>query len=310
MESPTAPQTPPTLRTTCKIAIIGRGIIGLITAIGLLDRGINVKIYERSSKFTKQAQRQMGTPLFGILMGLGSMLMGVSQGGRFQRIGRIIGGCLRAKFLESLGREVPQGVVEFGKVLDGVEDRTGDGEGGNVVLRFRDGVVVEVDAVIGCDGLKSRTRRIMLGESDPAAYPGFTHTVAYRALLPTDGALAAMGEDKGYSHCLHVGPGGYTVTYPVANNTLVNMILFCKMPEDWPDSNKQLETCYRSTAQKAMKCRKADIRTVIDFLPERPNKWAIFDTSSDYVYIRLCLYSRRRSARDHAVSGVGSGNGC
>jgi salicylate hydroxylase len=55
----------------------------------------------------------------------------------------------------------------------------------------------------------------MLGENNPAASPGFTHIVAYRAVVPINDVVAAMGEDKAYSHCLHVGPGAYTVTYPV-----------------------------------------------------------------------------------------------
>lgn len=136
-------------------------------------------------------------------------------------------GCLRAAFLEELGRELPEGVILFGKTLESYEDR----EGEKVVLQFTDGSIVEVDAgmlphnptlspvdtppVIGCDGIRSRTRQIMLGENNPAAYPSFANIVAYRALLPIESVVAAMGEDKGYSHCQHVGPGAYTVTYPV-----------------------------------------------------------------------------------------------
>jgi salicylate hydroxylase len=59
----------------------------------------------------------------------------------------------------------------------------------------------------------------MIGEDNPAALPGFTHMVAYRAVIPLEAVVAAMGEDKGYSHCLHVGPGAYTVTYPVRTSS-------------------------------------------------------------------------------------------
>lgn len=136
-------------------------------------------------------------------------------------------GCLRAAFLEELGRELSEGVILFGKTFESYEDK----EGEMVTLKFTDGSTVEVDAgmlvhnptlqtakflpVIGCDGVKSRTRQIMLGDNNPAAYPSFANIVAYRAVLPIESVVAAMGEDKGYSHCQHVGPGAYTVTYPV-----------------------------------------------------------------------------------------------
>ncbi|KAL4938026.1 hypothetical protein BDV06DRAFT_215439 [Aspergillus oleicola] len=285
------------------IAIIGGGIIGLITALGLIHRGIRVTVYERAPKFTetsagfsfssgaREAMSLISPSVLNALLRVAApneypfirYFDGFTKGSDGSKPSWQIPadrpdyyGCLRASFLESLGSSVPEGAVRFGKSLEGYDD---DEERGKVILRFTDGSIEEVDAVIGCDGIKSRTRQIMLGEKDPAAYPGFTHMVAYRALLPIEGVLAALGEDKGYSHCLHVGPGAYTVTYPVANNTLVNTILFCKMPGEWPDSNKMAEQCYREKAQEALQDWKGDIRGVIDLLPERPNKWAMFDMS-------------------------------
>ncbi|KAL4966657.1 FAD-dependent oxidoreductase [Aspergillus stella-maris] len=303
------------------IAIIGGGIIGLITALGLIHRGISVTVYERSSKFTetsagfsfssgaREAMSLVSPAVLRALMRVAApneypfiryfdgFTKGAQGNGEGEKPSWQIPadkpdyyGCLRAAFLENLGREIPEHIVKFGKILEGYVD---DEVKGKVVLRFTDESVEEVDAVIGCDGIKSRTRQIMLGEDDPAAYPGFTHMVAYRALLPIEGVLAALGEDKGHSHCLHVGPGAYTVTYPVANNTLVNTILFCKMRCEWPDSSRMAEQCYREKAQEALKDWKGDIRGVIDLLPDRPAKWAIFDMSEHpaktYTSGRVCV---------------------
>lgn len=52
-------------------------------------------------------------------------------------------GCRRDQFLEELAKEVPEGVVEFRKRLDKVEENT---DNGTVVLSFADGTSVEVDA--------------------------------------------------------------------------------------------------------------------------------------------------------------------
>ncbi|KAL4976236.1 hypothetical protein BDW66DRAFT_166648 [Aspergillus desertorum] len=285
------------------IAIIGGGIIGLITALGLVHRGINVTVYERSHKYTETsagfsfssgARKAMEIVSPRVL----EALLRVAAPNKHPYIRYFDGftpeadgaqwqipadrpdyyGCLRAAFLESLGAEVPEGVVRFRKVLEGYDD---DEERGRVLLRFGDGSTAEVDAVIGCDGIKSRTRRIMLGDTHPAAAPGFTEIVAYRAVLPLKGVVAALGEDKAHSHCLSVGPGAYTVSYPIANSPLVNMILFCKRPGPWTNCNKLLETCRRSTAQEAVKAWKPEIRRLVDLLPENPNKWAIFDMSEN-----------------------------
>ncbi|KAL2827962.1 hypothetical protein BDW59DRAFT_53324 [Aspergillus cavernicola] len=308
-------QPQPPLRETCDIAIIGGGIIGIIVALGLLHRNINVTVYERAQKFTetsagfsfsagaREAMRSVSPKVLEAFARVAApneypfirYFDGFSPGvddPRWQIPADRpdYNGCLRAAFLEALGNQVPEGVVQFGKSLETYEDSQGEGK---VVLRFTDGTVAEVDAVIGCDGISSRTRRVMLGEKDPAARPSFTHMVAYRAVVPIEGVVAAMGEDKGYSHCLHVGPGAYTVTYPIANNTLTNMILFCKTKEDWPEGKKLLESCYHATAQKAIEEWKPDVRAVMNLLPERPNKWAIFDMAdhllSSYACGRVCV---------------------
>ncbi|KIA75720.1 hypothetical protein HK57_00447 [Aspergillus ustus] len=301
----------PTLRETTHIAIIGGGIIGLITALGLLHRGIRVTVYERASKLTetsagfsfssgarqamshtsprvREAFRKVAAPNpYPFIRYFDGFTPGVEEPlWQIPAERPDYHGCLRAAFLEALGAEVVsaggEGVLRFGMNLEGFEEipDQAEGEEGKVRLTFGDGSVVDVDAVIGCDGIKSRTRQLLLGEDDPAALPGFTHMVAYRAVIPLDAVVAAMGEDKGYSHCLHVGPGAYTVTYPIANNTLSNMILFSKTSTPWPDANKLLASCLRSTAQDAISSWKPDIRSLIDLLPETPSKWAMFDMSA------------------------------
>lgn len=59
--------------------------------------------------------------------------------------------------------------------------------------------------VIGCDGIKSRVRALLLGDDlHPAASPSFTHKYAYRGLVPMDKAVAAVGEELASNSCMHV----------------------------------------------------------------------------------------------------------
>lgn len=150
-----------------EIAIIGGGIIGIITALGLIHRGINVTVYERAPKYTETsagfsfsggARKAMEIVSPRVL----EALLRVAAPNKHPFIRYFDGftpgadeaqwqipaerpdyyGCLRAAFLESLGEEVPEGIVKFGKVLESYEDN----EEGRVLLRFRDGSTAEVDA--------------------------------------------------------------------------------------------------------------------------------------------------------------------
>ena len=95
----------------------------------------------------------------------------------------------RAKWLEVLMGMVPEGVVRFGKRLEGVE-RNKEG----VVLRFGDGTTAEADAIVGCDGVKSSVRGFVVeGEGAKCGYSG---KYAYRCMIPMERAVEAIGEKR------------------------------------------------------------------------------------------------------------------
>ena len=62
----------------------------------------------------------------------------------------------RAHFLDALVRLIPDGVANFGKRIEDVSSE----QNGKMKLTFADGTIEYADAVIGCDGIKSRTRQL------------------------------------------------------------------------------------------------------------------------------------------------------
>lgn len=108
-------------------------------------------------------------------------------------------GCHRAHFLDECVKLLPTDIIHFGKSLDTVVE----GEKG-LVLKFRDGSTATADAVIGCDGIKSRVRELILGEDNPQAKPTYTHVYAYRSLIPVDKAIEALGEETAMRQIMHV----------------------------------------------------------------------------------------------------------
>lgn len=111
------------------------------------------------------------------------------------------------QFLEELVKLVPDEVAHFGKRLEDVQDH-----GDYVVLKFQDGTTAEHSAVIGCDGVKSRTRQIVLGPDHPAASATFSGVYAYRGLIPMDQAAELLGDELARNAQMYFGHGGHVTT--------------------------------------------------------------------------------------------------
>jgi salicylate hydroxylase len=129
------------------------------------------------------------------------------------------GGVHRAHFLDELVKLVPEGIAQFRKKLQHITQAK-DGSG-DAILSFADGTIMQHTAVLGCDGIKSRTRSIVLGD-DVAAKAVFSGKYAYRGLIPMHQAVEIMGEEEPRTAQLYMGYHGHVLTFPIANGTLYN----------------------------------------------------------------------------------------
>lgn len=161
------------------IAIVGGGIVGLICALGLVERGIRVKVYEQTDgiredgaglAFTKNAVQCMKlvSPLAAEALRSAQTpngdpdnpndhlqwVDGFNQHNAddasfelplFKLFVGVNGfeGCHRAHLLEALWKRLPQDVVVFGRKLLSIQDNPDDDK---VRLHFLDGSVEEADA--------------------------------------------------------------------------------------------------------------------------------------------------------------------
>ena len=73
----------------------------------------------------------------------------------------------RADLLDGLLSTLPEGTVKFGKRLVGITEQAD----GQIQLAFKDGSTATTDALIGCDGVKSTTRRHLIGADHPNLNP-------------------------------------------------------------------------------------------------------------------------------------------
>jgi salicylate hydroxylase len=251
------------------VAICGGGIAGLCTAIGLIRRNVSCTIYEAAPAFAEigagvsfgpNALRAMGlidpqilegyekcattngwpekkTTWFDFRIGqsdwsgekghlpVGKHVVGVKAGD----VGHST--VHRAHFLDALVRLIPDGVARFGKRLEGIteEDR-------KVVMKFEDGTTAEADVVVGCDGIKSVARKIVLGPDHGAANAKFSGKYAYRGLIPMEKAVEALGEELATNSQIYMGHHGHILTFPIEKGKTMNVVAFrAKLDGQWED---------------------------------------------------------------------------
>jgi salicylate hydroxylase len=243
-------------RSSMSIAIVGGGIAGLTLTIALLTKCPHMKIslYESAEAFGEIGAGVGFSPVMVRTMALidpriAEAFVRCSKGNTVTdppkwftvrvgderkkdiRLGEEVfvipgrsgpsGGVHRAHFLDELVKLVPEGVAQFKKrVLEITEAEDGSSD---AVLHFADGTTAQHSAVLGCDGIKSRIRSIVLGDVD-AAKAVFSGKYAYRGLLPMSEAVEILGDETPRTPQMYMGYHGHVLTFPIANGTLFNGI--------------------------------------------------------------------------------------
>jgi salicylate hydroxylase len=260
------------------VAIVGGGIGGLAFAIGLSRHPhVSFTIYEAAAQFSEigagvgfgansQAAMKLIDPAIwegyskratynGWKSKAGSWFdftvgeKGPEEGKRIIEVlfhnDMTVSTVHRAHFLDELIRLVPEGSARYGKRLVSI-----DQSGEKVEVKFADGSSALADAVIGCDGVRSVCRGVVLGQDGPFTQPVFTGKVCYRGLVPMENAVRAVGEERARNRQMYLGHGGHVITFPVGNGKIMNVAAFSTKKDDgwegpWVQRN-QKENMFKS----------------------------------------------------------------
>jgi salicylate hydroxylase len=326
--------TPPT------ISIIGGGLGGVVLAIGLLQHHIPFHIYESAPSFGEigagvafgpNSVRALGLIAPGLLRAYVrhattnessdladtflSFRRGTSQGGfagehlfnlRGGETARKVTGmptrcCVhRAHFLDEIVKILPKECVSFGKTLAKIDEIATD----ELVLHFADGSTATASAVVGCDGIRSPTRKHI---HETQGHPKFSGEYAYRALVPREIFKKSMGVERTVNGQVYVGSGGYMITYPVEHGTNINMVAVCCRPtsswkhETWvaPSTEEDLKQDFEGWDEE-----------LVGLLTKygTRDRWALFDNlhTDPYFRGRICLLGDSAHATTpHLGAGAG-----
>lgn len=233
------------------IAIIGGGIAGLTLAISLMKfEHVKVTIYEAAAKFGEigtgvafgpNATRAMAHISPEVKQGFQNVATynlwpskkdiwfdfrfgqdqpdGTKAGEWFHGLHCPSGQAAvhRADFLDELVKLVPEGIAKFGKHVEALEDVDG-----GTKLVFSDGTEALHQAIIGCDGIKSQTRKYILGENNSVAFASYTGKYCHRGLIPMKKAVDALGEELAQNNNMYLGHHGHILTFPVRKGETMN----------------------------------------------------------------------------------------
>ena len=269
------------------VGVIGGGIGGLGAALSLLQAGFDVHVYERAHALSEVgAGIQVSPNASRVLHGLGLedelARMGVRPLAFHQRRwddGRTLlrsplGDAVveafgfphyqthRADLLAALVSALPAERLHVRHRFQSLEDR-----GDRVEVAFTDGTVVEVDVLIGADGIHSDVRAALFGPEDPV----FTGCAAYRGLVPAERLQHLELEVTAQ---VWMGPGAHFVHYFVQQRRLVNFVAIFEQEawtrESWTDRGEVAD------ALEAFEGWHPQLREIMRAVDET-FIWALFD---------------------------------
>lgn len=295
------------------VAVVGGGIVGVMTALGLLKRGMRVIIYERAADWTevgfgfgftavaRECMERLDPRILQALLRIGwrdSNAMVRYWDGFHPRTKETaedpaaslmfempekdlaLVACLRTRFQLEIAKLISAtgGEVHFGKQVVNLTDEQSGQDNNKVLLSFADGTTAEADVVIGCDGVHSTTRKWLLGADHPASKARYSHKAVYRGLVPRDGVVAALGESKANTLSWHLGPDASVVVIPIPINKTCVIDAFFHDKDDWPKDNKtSTAPATREDVQERLKDWGPHVRELAALLPDNLSRWGIFD---------------------------------
>lgn len=106
-------------------------------------------------------------------------------------------------------------------------------------------------------------------------------------------AKVALGEEKTSTRHMYLGLNAHALTFPVADGALLNVVAFATDPEDWPYKDKLTAPADKAQVVEAFANFNPAVRAIMDLLPDKLDKWAVFDTFDHpiptYMKGRVCI---------------------
>lgn len=272
------------------VHIVGAGIGGLTLALGLLQGGRRVKVYEQAAELGEVGAGLSISPNASKGLGYLGLLPFMEAHSNLPQNNYVFHGTTndqlvchdrttdmekyggeyfqihRADFHAELVRRVealdPGSVVLSQRLTNAKRSKNG------TLLSFSNGESVNAKIVVGADGLKS----VLRGSLFENCQPEFTNLMAWRGLIPAEAVPDKFVDPVSR---VWVGPARTFVTYPVRHKRLVNIVAFAQAKtwteEGWsvPAELSELEAAFDGYVD--------EVQTLIGAMPEENLfRWGLF----------------------------------
>ena len=198
---------------------------------------------------------------------------------------------------------IPKENASFGKRVERLEEF----KDGRVRLHFHDGSTAEADAVIGCDGIKSRTRQILFGFNNPASHAVFTGKHAYRGLIPMEKAVALLGDELARNSQMYLGEHGHVLTFPIEHGKTMNVVAFHGTPSGKWDDEAWVKPMRMEDMMSEFADWGEDVKKILGQM-EHPDIWAMFNMLPAETFYRgrlALLGDAAHASTPHQGAGAG-----
>jgi salicylate hydroxylase len=301
------------------IAIVGAGIGGLALAIGLNHLNVPYTLYESAPAFSavgagvglgpnalsamdmidsrfrdmymKIATGNLRPEKRHVMMEAMRMEVGLGEGeswwghggwgaSYFERTG-----AHRKDLLDIMTSFIKKDAVRFNRRVKTVKQ-----EDDCVKIIFEDGEVAQHAAVIGSDGVKGLTRRLVLESRYPEHIDAqYTGKYVYRAIVPMSDSREILG-DLATDAKMYMSKGCNLSTYPISDGNAMNVVAFKRDPSSWkyPDTTYEVS---RTDMLNDFAVSNPDPRLMKLLDWANPTRWGIFHHSITPTYYNslICL---------------------
>ncbi|MFO0599938.1 MAG: FAD-dependent monooxygenase [Myxococcaceae bacterium] len=213
-----------------KVVVAGGGIGGLTAAAALHREGCEVTVIEKAPELKPvgaglaiqinalralahyglaDLMRQVGAEAdeSRLYDWRGRVLTRTSMKSFAERHGQPLIAAHRARVHAALESQVPKGALQLGRSVTGYEEKDA-----SVSISLDDGTRVDADLLVGSDGLHSKVRTQLLGES-PTRYSGYTSWRGVCSLDGLDGVGGVLSETWGPGARFGLVPIGFGELY-------------------------------------------------------------------------------------------------
>ncbi|KAI0699364.1 FAD/NAD(P)-binding domain-containing protein [Cerioporus squamosus] len=322
-----------------QVAVVGGGVCGLACAIALHRAGVPVQLFEAAAKFgeigagigvgpnavrtldkmglldailKKVNPAELMARSFSFYEGLSDSHEAIFTYPTLPEDKAI--GIHRAVFLDALVDVFDPSIAHFHKRCTSVTESPTNPK--RLLVHFQDETTFEADVVLGADGVKSAVRNFVVDGEDRRL--AFSHTVAYRGLIPWPKLQEAGFKINAMDHPVCItGPSKHFILFPIKDGAIINVVAFSArydIPIGEGEVNEKaqwVETVTRDVLFKEYEGWGPDVQALLKCMPDNPGKWSIH-----VVHPPLESYAKGRIAllgdAAHAMlphMGAGAGQG-